>query len=266
MNAMSTARGALISRIVTASRRGYHAAMAAVVESRINRHGVGSVGFIDIGSAGLLPKPWIYHPSSIRRLLKFDPRARQGSNSSVDTVDVAVWSENTRRLFYIYSGSGGAGSSLFRQNIEYVDGNFEMLRQRGPRRLAETWHERSRLVETIEIDCKRLDDLLDERGDHAEYNFIKIDAQGAELAILHGATRLLEGTCVGLQLELFSLPLYEGAPLIDEVITFLADYGFRVAKKFPPHGSFDSQQDCLFLRDAVAGDPLATVKTVYGVD
>ena len=54
--------------------------------------------------------------------------------------------------------------------------------------------------------------------------------------------------------------------MIDEVITFLADYGFRVAKKFPPHGSFDSQQDCLFLRDAVAGDPLATVKTVYGVD
>ena len=164
-----------------------------------------------------------------------------------------------------YSGSGGAGSSLIRQNIEYVDENFEMLRRRGPRKLAETWHDRSSLIETADIECKCLDDVLDESGDHAEYNFMKIDAQGAELAILRGATRLLERECVGLQLELFLLPPYEGAPLMDEVISFLADYGFRVAKKFPPHGSFDSQQDCLFLRDAVASEPLTTIMTVYGV-
>jgi len=47
--------------------------------------------------------------------------------------------------------------------------------------------------------------------------FVKIDTQGSELQVLAGAGEQL-GRVLGLQLELSLVPLYEGQPLIEEVV------------------------------------------------
>ena len=82
---------------------------------------------------------------------------------------------------------------------------------------------------------------------------MKIDAQGAEFNILKGAESLLKTSCVGLHLELFNIPLYKGIALINEVESYLGKLNFKLIKKFPFHGTFDSQNDCLFIKKN--GDP-----------
>ena len=51
-------------------------------------------------------------------------------------------------------------------------------------------------------------------------DFIKLDTQGSELDILHGAGSLLDN-CSGLQLEVMFSPLYEGQPLFADVDAYL---------------------------------------------
>jgi len=63
--------------------------------------------------------------------------------------------------------------------------------------------------------------------DFAACEFIKLDTQGAELAILEGAGNTLRTVEVVL-MEVNLLELYSGVPLIDRVVPFMAERGFRV--------------------------------------
>ena len=90
-------------------------------EGVINFRGKGAVNLIDVGSAGDLPSPWKENNKLIRHLLSFEPRATDRSNPNIISVDVALWESNEERAFYIYEGKGGSGSSLFKQNHDYVN-------------------------------------------------------------------------------------------------------------------------------------------------
>jgi FkbM family methyltransferase len=77
-------------------------------------------------------------------------------------------------------------------------------------------------VETVEL--ARLDDLV---SAPAGPTYLKLDLQGGELGALCGAERTL--AAVGaIEVELSTVPLYEGQPLLPEVFEFLAASGFRV--------------------------------------
>jgi len=229
----------------------------------INFRRKGPVNLIDVGSAGTLPYPWKKNPHLIRNLLKFEPRDEATHLPHVITVSSALWEENCERDFYIYRGRKGSGSSLFEQNYEYVAEHFEELRKHGPQGLAKTWFERSRLERVERIACRTLDDVLEELGQPFSYHFLKIDAQGAEYPILRGAEKLLSGSCIGLHLELFIIPLYKGIRLLDEVQGYLRGFGFELLKKFPAHGSFDSQHDCLFLKENSNSKIENIIRTIY---
>jgi FkbM family methyltransferase len=56
---------------------------------------------------------------------------------------------------------------------------------------------------------------------------LKADVQGFELEVLGGARRCLDLTEL-LLLEVSFQPIYQGAPLADEVIVFLSKHGFRI--------------------------------------
>jgi len=210
---------------------------------RVNDAGRGVLGFIDVGSAGVLPTPWDDHAYLIRRLLAFEPLDRRAADANVTTLDVAVWERNEERDFFV--NVTPHGSSLFEQNFEYVRQNFPTLRERGPSKLADSWFARSQLVRVERVSCRSLDSVLDELDE--SFDFLKVDAQGAEHQILRGAERFLREQCIGLHLELFTIPLYKGISLMPEVTDWLSDYGFFLAHKAPAHGTFDSQHDCLFL-------------------
>jgi FkbM family methyltransferase len=67
-----------------------------------------------------------------------------------------------------------------------------------------------------------LDDVATSIGDNL---FLKIDVQGAELRVLQGGLKTL-ARCALVQLEVALLQYNEGAPLMAEVISFMAEKGF----------------------------------------
>jgi FkbM family methyltransferase len=79
--------------------------------------------------------------------------------------------------------------------------------------------------ETISI--RRLDSLFDEYCAEADHVFLKIDAQGYTKNILHGAERSL-ARINGLLVELSLIPLYDGEPVIGEVVSCLYERGFTL--------------------------------------
>lgn len=231
---------------------------------KINQWGRGVVNLIDVGAVGELFAPWPKNAYRIRHLLKFEPRANSAPQPNVTSYDAALWKANETRPFYIYKGRKGSGSSLFEQNIEYVRENYETLRQRGPKELADTWFERSALDHVEQLECRTLDSVLAQL-EPRPYHLLKIDAQGADYEILQGSETLLRTSCVALHLELYTVPLYKGITLLPDVVNFLKSYGFELAKQYPAHGSFDSQHDCVFLKTSLNNTVTQTIKHVYGL-
>lgn len=236
--------------------------------SVINYRGLGRINLIDAGSLGCLPEPWLSNARHIRNLLSFEPLENSGNRKNVIISSSALWSEKCRKTFYIYRGFKSSGSSLFEQNFEFVDQNFEDLRKRGPKHLAESWKERSELIRSTEIECVTLDSVIEGLKVPFSFDFLKIDAQGAEYEILKGARDFLATSCIGLHLELFNIPLYKGIKLLPEVTDFLSQQGFELAEKMEFHGSFNSQNDCVFIRKSVPDEKkeiAELIKSIYGL-
>ncbi len=227
------------------------------------------IDLIDVGAVGGLGAPWREHPDAVGQVLSFEPNEPARRDGRRWTHDCAIWHEDGRAPFHI-SGEGGSGSSLLRQNPEWVAANYERIAREGDPILNRTWQQRSQISKVIEVEVRRLDTVLAEltaAGDRPRYRFLKSDTQSGEWFVLQGAQKFLAEDCVGLELELFRYPLYQGMVLEDEVKAWLALRGFRVAGWSGYQASFASQADYLFLRerprDAEEQALLATIETVY---
>lgn len=103
--------------------------------------------------------------------------------------------------------------------------------------------------DTISLPMRRLDDVLAEMPGR-EFDLLKVDVQGAEIDVLRGGMRTLAGA-VAIVIELSLLEYNKGAPLIGEVMRWLAEQGFALFDVFPvsriPTGAL-LQVDGIFLR------------------
>ena len=85
-----------------------------------------------------------------------------------------------------------------------------------------------------EVEITRLDD---EEFDRNDYNFINVDVQGYELEVLKGATKTLEHIDLVLS-EVNKEELYKGCPRIEDIDSFLSDFGFqRIVEYWQADGS-----------------------------
>lgn len=89
--------------------------------------------------------------------------------------------------------------------------------------------------ESVPVQIRTLDLVWQELNLSEERVFLKMDTQGYELPILHGATSALERIS-GIQLEVSLTPLYRGQPCIEEVVPFLRGQGFQVFGVWPGRG------------------------------
>lgn len=115
--------------------------------------------------------------------------------------------------------------------------------------------ENSNVARTQTVSVTRtLDTLAGEVMPDAQAIFLKLDVQGAELMILAGAAATLE-RCAAVQLEVALLPYNAGAPLLDEVVAYLAQRSLLVTEVsgFSRPGDHLVQIDLVFAR---AGSPL----------
>jgi FkbM family methyltransferase len=66
--------------------------------------------------------------------------------------------------------------------------------------------------------------------------YLKADTQGYELGVLKGAANAIN-TCAAIELELSLLTLYDGQPLVREVIQYLLELGFVAVSMAPSFSS-----------------------------
>ena len=134
--------------------------------------------------------------------------------------------DNVEYDFFSRKGdSTCTGNSIYRELTQfYSDDQLDILKQKGI----------------------QLDDLFES---DSEFDLIKIDTQGSELDIISGGKNLCS-KAKGILLEVSLTQYNEGAPLYEEVIQFMKDFGFRpevILDEARNHGSH--QQDILFLNE-----------------
>jgi FkbM family methyltransferase len=86
--------------------------------------------------------------------------------------------------------------------------------------------------ETVEV--RRLDDVFAEAVEPLvdPVTFLKLDTQGFDLEVLHGARAALDRVAA-LVIELPVRPIYDGMPSLVEGLGHLHDLGFEVTGMFP---------------------------------
>jgi FkbM family methyltransferase len=108
-------------------------------------------------------------------------------------------------------------------------------------------------VSTEAVQQRALDELWPDLVGDAVSPFLKVDVQGYERDVLAGAGRTLEH-CVGLELELSLVPLYQGAMLYREALDLADELGFSLMRLEPGFSDPDSgqmlQAEGLFFREA----------------
>ena len=101
------------------------------------------------------------------------------------------------------------------------------------------------------VEIKALDDIFDEVANGFRNVFLKIDTQGFEQEVLKGAQSSLRGVSA-VQLEVSTVPLYEGALLFHELHAFMRDSGFELVDIEPMFADKISgrvlQADAVFQR------------------
>lgn len=118
------------------------------------------------------------------------------------------------------------GSAEFRFGDDTATGS--LLRPTGPTPAA---------TQACHVSVTSLDDYAAAHGLVDRVNVLKIDTQGSDLAVLHGAEILLRESQPLLVVELIFAPLYENQGDPAEIISWLAARGYRLAGFFDEHFS-----------------------------
>src|ERR1700677_315652 len=83
-------------------------------------------------------------------------------------------------------------------------------------------------IGTEEVQIHRLDSVAPEFLRPTDVTFLKIDVQGFEKLVLAGSDSTVKDHCVGMQIELSFLPLYEDGMLFREALDLVYSLGFTL--------------------------------------
>ena len=174
--------------------------------------------------ARLFPMARVYAceplPENLRilqeNLRRFAPEA------SITVLPIALADRDGRASFHVSSGhpDGRARS----EDWDYGNKSSSLL----PPDLHREVFPWVRFDRVIEVATERLERVA-ERLDIEVIDFIHLDVQGAELAVLEGAGPLLDRVRA-IWMEVEAIPLYRGQPLKPEIEAFMTGHGFRIRK------------------------------------
>ncbi len=164
---------------------------------------------------------------------------RVRDQDSIQPINLGAWKETAARPFHLNSWVGAC--------------SLKDRPQAGP-----AYHSPEAVhVETTEVQVTRLDTWAKDAGIR-EVDLLKLDIQGAELDALHGAGELLKSvSCILTEVHFY--PNYEGAPLLADLWSFLAQRGFSLYQIYSSWGAADGQLvqgDAIFVSDALRDEQL----------
>jgi len=109
-----------------------------------------------------------------------------------------------------------------------------------------------RVERTIAVPAIRLDTFMELMAIE-QVEFLKIDAQGADLAVVRSAGgRLRDIERLALEVQVAAVPLYEGGSERWAVVEYLTSRGFALASA--ERQSLDQEENLVFVREAATGD------------
>ena len=189
------------------------------------------INLIDIGARGGISPPW--RREDINYLLLCDADEEMVRiDDKCRILKECIYNDNETRLFYTYQKINT--SSIFKPN-------WKVLKKTG--KSVKNLKKKYKLIKANRVKCCRLDDLLKKYEE--TYNFVKTDAQGADLAILQGMGKYINKV-VGIHCECFLIPEYQEIPLYDNMLLFLSKHGFIPSRIITKHKNWI---DILFVRD-----------------
>jgi FkbM family methyltransferase len=104
-------------------------------------------------------------------------------------------------------------------------------------------------IGAAEVPMRRLDSVAPEFLRPTDVTFLKIDVQGFEKQVLTGSKSTVNDSCIGMQLELSFLPLYEGDMHIREALDLVYSLGFTLTGLLP--GFTDARNGRLLQADGI---------------
>jgi FkbM family methyltransferase len=231
--------------------------------------GDNAISFLDVGaSGGIIPRWHPYRGNVAFTGIEPDERSIP---ELINSPDAKAYKSYDIVPFGAWNRSGPVPITFTRKPMcsSHLQPNIPFL-SRFPH------PERFDVVGSSEVACRTLDDLLGGSGER--YDFMKLDLEGGELAVLEGARATLD-SCLGLHVEVSFQPIRDTQPLFGDVAGFLAGHGIEfidfVTLLRWGRDAFDGLgqavfADALFLRapesliKALPGDPLASrTATVY---
>ncbi|CAA6603546.1 SAM-dependent methyltransferase, FkbM family [Rhodospirillaceae bacterium LM-1] len=175
---------------------------------------------------------------------------------------------NSHKFYPYFAGDGGT-STYYQTNWPLTGSLLEPNTE-----LLEKFNNLSELCQPVAehpTTTKRIDDI----GDIRDIDFIKIDVQGSELAVLENAVRVLSTTLL-VQIEVEFVELYKGQPLFADIDRFLRGQGFQFhtfdgfgTRAFKPllrNGDVNAGfrqilwSDAIYVRDWMKLDQMSEIK------
>jgi hypothetical protein len=102
------------------------------------------------------------------------------------------------------------------------------------------------VVATLSVPTIRLDTFLNQAG-ILKVAYLKIDAQGSDLAVVRSAgERLKDIERICLEVQITPVPLYRNASQKQEVVEFLTKAGFKLV--CCERQSYDQEENLTFVR------------------
>jgi FkbM family methyltransferase len=165
---------------------------------------------LDIGARDGIGWPWRTAPNNILDVVLVEPDPveakileKQGQGK---VIPYALWSEETELTLNINNSPGT--SSVFESNMSF-------LQQFGDA-------QRFIAKDKINIKTKTIDGLA-QNNEISVVDFVKIDVQGGELAILQGGESFFKQNIVGLEVEVEFALMYKDQPLFSDIDIFVRE-------------------------------------------
>lgn len=185
----------------------------------IRQHKIGLI--LDVGANQGQYASYMRYNGYTGRIVSFEPltsafsvlRQRADSDPRWEVVNVALGSKNGSDMINV------AGNSQSSSLLGMLPGHVKAAPE-------------SAYVTSEEVEIRTLDSLFEHLCPEYENVLLKIDTQGYELEVLKGARKMLPRVCMA-QLEVSVVPLYEGAPLMTDVLVFMQAAGFSLMQLEP---------------------------------
>ena len=171
-----------------------------------------NVTLVDIGASGGVHHRWKLLGDKLK-IVGFEPDTRAFNllpkSKNAIWLNKAVYNDNDAHTLYITRHQTNV--SMLKPNLDVIG----MLCLKS---------EDFDIIDTISVECERLDDILEREKLRA--NVLKIDTQGTELQILQGAERSLEQDVFAIEVEVEFVELYDNQPLFTNIHNYLLGKGF----------------------------------------